>query len=103
MGADMDKSRRTFLAFAAVTPFAVLASGRALAADSSCYNPAALPSAQKSMRDSLEFKGVSNDPKRHCSLCAFYKETAPGCGTCELLTGGPVSANSVCDSWAAKG
>lgn len=98
----MDETRRKFLAFAAATPFAVLAGSRALAADASCYNPAALPSSQKSMRESLEFREVTADPKKHCSLCAFYTATAEGCGTCQLLSG-PVTANSYCSSWAAKG
>lgn len=98
----MDKNRRIFLGLAAAAPFAAISAGRALAADAACYNPEALPSAQKSLRTSLEFVEVTADPKKHCSLCAFYTETAPGCGNCQLLSG-PVTANSFCSSWAAKG
>jgi len=97
----MTADRRSFLGLAAAVPFAALAA-RAAAADAPCFDPAALPAAQLGMRKGLGFMAVSNDPTKHCSLCAFFKATQPGCGTCQLLSGGPVGAGSLCASFAAK-
>ncbi|MEO7247654.1 MAG: hypothetical protein ABIW31_04300 [Novosphingobium sp.] len=66
-----------------------------------CYDPAALPLSQKGMRKSLQFVAVSTDPAKRCGLCAFFKASGAGCGTCQILNG-PVAAESACDSFAAK-
>ncbi|MFC4595740.1 high-potential iron-sulfur protein [Sphingobium tyrosinilyticum] len=71
------------------------------AAAAACFDAAKLPDA--GIRRSLNFKPVSPDPKKSCSGCAFFVNGAQGdCGKCAIFNGGPVSAQSVCDSWAAK-
>lgn len=66
-----------------------------------CFDPARLPNA--GMRRSLNFQAVSGDPKKSCAGCAFFTRAASGdCGKCGIF-GGPVSVQSVCDSWAKKG
>ena len=105
----MTPSRRHFLALVAGTPLALFATGRARAEASSangapiCYDPAALPFGQKNQRRSLGYVEVSADPKKHCGTCAFFTAaTQGGCGTCQLLGGGPVRADALCNSFAAK-
>lgn len=67
-----------------------------------CFDPAKLSNA--GMRRSLNFQPVSGDPKKKCAGCAFFIKAAAGdCGKCAIFSGGPVSAQSVCDSWASKG
>lgn len=67
-----------------------------------CFDPNKLPNA--GLRKSLNFKAVSSDSKKNCAACAFFTATSnqSECGKCVLFAGGPVSRNSVCDSWAAK-
>ncbi|WP_395395547.1 high-potential iron-sulfur protein [Novosphingobium sp. BL-8A] len=67
-----------------------------------CYDPAALPFTQKSRRRALGYVDASPDATRHCSLCAFFTAAAAGCGTCQMLTGGPVNAGALCNSFAPK-
>ena len=98
----MIPNRRKFLTLAAAAPFAALSAARAMAEAPACFNPEGLPMAQKSMRRSLGFVANSPDPNKRCDHCAFYKASAAGCGTCQLLSGGPVGAGSVCASFAAK-
>ena len=100
----MTGSRRNFLALAAGAPLALFAAGRTRAADApACYDPAALPFSQKNRRRSLGYVEVSADPGKHCGACAFFTAaTQGGCGTCQLLGGGPVRADAVCNSFAAK-
>ena len=96
-------SRRGFLAAAGLLPLAGLAMPSAHAADSAvCYDPAMLPRAQKSLRRSLGYEEKSTDPKRQCSLCAFYTAKQGNCGTCQMLSGGPVNGGAVCTSFAPK-
>lgn len=97
----MTTDRRRFLGLAASAPLVVIAT-RAMAADAPCFDPAALPASQQGMRKGLGFMAVSNDPAKHCSLCTFFKASQPGCGTCQLLSGGAVGAGSLCASFAAK-
>lgn len=99
----MDKSRRGFLALAGLAPLALAAAPRARAAGSAaCYDPNALSLSQKSRRRSLEYVEASADPARTCGLCAFFVAGQGSCGTCQLLTGGPVQAGAVCSSFAPK-
>lgn len=68
-----------------------------------CFDPQALPASDRSLRRTLKFQEVSRDPRRTCGLCAFFTAAQPSsCGKCAMLSGGPVSAMSVCDSWAPK-
>lgn len=97
----MTQSRRKFLTIAGLAGGATLLSGAALA-QAACYAPEALPFSQKSRRRSLGYVDASDDAKRHCGLCAFFKaDAAAGCGTCGLLNG-PVNAGGLCTSFAAK-
>lgn len=104
----VDGERRSLFALAAVAPLVLLglgarAAGAAAPAPApACYDPNALPAAQKSMRRTLNFKAESTDPKKKCGLCSFYKPPTANCGKCDLLTGGAVAAASVCDSFAPR-
>ena len=96
--------RRRLCALATAAPLLLLGLGStATAAETACFNPQALPASQKRMRATLGFKPLSPDPKRKCGSCTFFAPSGGGCGKCALLSGGPVAAASVCDSWAAKG
>ncbi len=101
----LTSNRRTFLGLAGATPLALfgLASAVRGADSTACYNPEMLPASQKSMRKALGFTEVSADPAKSCSGCAFFTGATNGCGKCQLLSGGPVSATSLCRSWAKKG
>lgn len=96
----MAVSRRHLLGLIAATPISIGGAHAQLA--TACFDPAALPAAQANMRKTLGFKDVSPDPAKHCSVCVFFNGTRAGCGTCVLLSGGPTSANSVCNSFGRK-
>jgi len=98
----METSRRDILALAGIAPLMLLA-GRAAAADTVCYDPASLSLTQKNLRRSVAFVEVSTDPKRHCGLCAFFTAGKSNCGTCQIMSGSPVTAGGVCTSFAPKG
>lgn len=98
----MPDSRRNFLAMAAIVPVAIFAAGSARAVDAACYNPSALPLSQKNRRRSIGFEETSTNPKERCELCAFYTATKGDCGTCQMLSGGPVNAKGLCRSFAQK-
>ena len=96
-------ARRRFLALAAAgAPLAMLGLSGARAQTQACYDPAALPLSQKSQRRSLGYVEASPDPAKHCSACAFFTATTPGCGKCQLLNG-PVNGGGVCSSFAPRG
>lgn len=97
----MEGSRRWFVAAVAVAPFA-LAGGRSRA-EPVCYDPAKLSLSQRSTRRSLNYLEEAPDKTKRCGLCAFYSESAPGCGKCTMLSGYAVRADAVCDSFAPKG
>lgn len=100
-------TRRAFLAAAVAAPVAAAFAASALRAQTAspapaCFDPAALPARDRNMRRAVSFQAVSPDPKKHCSLCTFFKPVGSDCGSCQLLNGGVVNAISVCDSWAPK-
>jgi hypothetical protein len=97
----MNPSRRKFLAVAGAAPLVLFASG-AVRAQTACFDPAALPLAQKNRRRGLGYVEPSPDPKKHCGRCAFFAAAKTGCGTCQMLGGGPVSVVGVCNSYAPK-
>lgn len=76
--------------------------GMARAAEALCQDPATLPLSQRTRRRSLGYVEPAADPARRCGLCAFFTGTTEGCGTCQMLTGGTVSAWGVCTSFATK-
>ena len=97
----MSAPRRTALGLFAFAPLAITWFPAA-AENAACFDPASLPLSQKSRRRAVDYMDQSNDPARHCGLCAFFAGTAAGCGTCQLLGGGPVSAGGLCSSFAAR-
>ena len=99
----MNHSRRRVLQAAAAAPV-ILLGGTVLAASSAaCFDLDSMPAGDKSLRTSLGFKAQSTDSNKRCGTCAFFTPSAGDCGKCTLLSGGPVSLTSVCDSWAGKG
>lgn len=92
-------TRRGLLGLALAAPAAAYAA-RAAAATGACVDLDALPSSQKSLRQSLNFKLVSDDSRR-CGGCAFFTATEADCGKCQIFNG-PVPAQGRCDSWAAR-
>lgn len=66
-----------------------------------CVDDAALTSSERSLRASLQYTDVTNDPSRRCDGCAFFKSDSASCGHCEMLSG-IVSASGHCTSWSAK-
>lgn len=99
----MEKSRRNFVGLLALAPISIFSVGRALAADSACYDPQTLPLNQKNRRRSIGYVSASPDAKRQCSLCAFFTAGQGACGSCQMLSGGAVEAGGVCNSFAPKG
>ena len=99
----MDKNRRNILGLLATAPFAVFAA-RAGAAEppKACFDPVTLPLSQKNRRRSLGYADPAVQPARRCGGCAFFTAAATGCGTCQLLSAGPVSATASCTSFAPK-
>lgn len=95
----MNRSRREFVGLAALSPLVVLGARGALAA---CFDPAALPLSQRNRRRALGYINPSPQSQRRCGLCNFFTAGATGCGTCQLLSGGPVEAGAVCNSFAPK-
>jgi hypothetical protein len=94
-------SRRLLLGALAAAPFAALRAEDG-ATQPACYDPAALPGRERSMRRSLGFKEVSDSPEKRCGSCAFFTAKQGDCGTCELLAGGQTTAKGICNSWALK-
>lgn len=92
-------SRRRLMALAVAAPALGLASRAA--AEGACVDLDALPSGQRSMRQALNFKLVSDDPARRCGGCAFYAAAEGDCGKCQIFSG-PVPAAGRCDSWAPR-
>jgi High potential iron-sulfur protein len=100
----MKTSRRNMLRASAAAPLLLLGlATSARAADAvACFDLDSMPSSQKNLRKSLGFKPQSTDPKKHCGICNFFTPSEGDCGKCTLLSGGPVSTGSVCNSWVAK-
>jgi len=94
----MSFERRTFLALAGSVPLLLM--GNTPPQTNACYDPSALPLSQRSRRRSLGYLDVSSDPAKRCAGCSFFKNSAQGCGTCQMLSGGPVNAGAVCNSFA---
>ena len=98
----MKNSRRDFLGLIGVAPMLLFA-GRAAAAETACYSAASLTMTQKNLRRSVDFSEASPDPKRRCGLCAFFTAAKGNCGSCQIMSGSPVTALGVCTSFAPKG
>lgn len=99
----MDRTRRNFLGAAGLAALGLM-SGAAGAQPpaAACFDPSALSLSQKNQRRSLSYADPSPDPNRRCGLCAFFTAGEGQCGTCQILSGGPVEADAVCSSFAAR-
>lgn len=100
----METSRRNFLGLAAVAVPLAMLTERETAAQAAgvCADPATLPLSQKKTRRALGYVEPSTDAVMRCGHCAFFAAASAGCGTCQMLSGGPVSAGGVCTSFTAK-
>ncbi len=94
-------SRRSAIGHLVLLPLGLALAARASASEV-CFDPDALPASQRSFRKSLGFELKASDPSRACIGCAFYTASSETCGTCRLLSGGPVEPTSTCRSFAAK-
>lgn len=97
----MSESRRRFLALAGLAPVALLSTRQAFA-QTACYDLSKLPLSQKSLRRSMNFVDPSPDAAKRCGTCAFFMATQGGCGTCQILSGGPTAQTAYCTSYAPK-
>jgi High potential iron-sulfur protein len=101
----VDTNRRRLLAIAGIAPLMFAWRNPAFAADQiACHDPATLPLAQKRQRRAIGYVEPSADPRKRCGGCAFFTPVAKasGCGSCQLLSGGPVVATALCSSFAPK-
>jgi High potential iron-sulfur protein len=100
----MTTTRRNFLGQTGILVGLACAvrGGGAVAADAACVDPATLPLSQRNRRRAIGYVEASTDPKKRCGICAFFKASSSGCGTCQLLSGGTVNSNGVCTSFAPK-
>ncbi|HEY4366673.1 MAG TPA: high-potential iron-sulfur protein [Steroidobacteraceae bacterium] len=69
-----------------------------------CADPSAMTDAEHSTRTSLGYAEKSPNPAQTCAGCAFFHAAAEGgdCGTCDMMSGGPVNSHGHCNSWSAK-
>lgn len=99
----MNRTRRHFIGAVSLAAVGFMAGGaRAQAPAASCFDPATLSLSQKTRRRSLSYTSPAPDPKRRCGLCAFFTAGEGECGTCQILSGGPVDAGAVCTSFAPR-
>jgi High potential iron-sulfur protein len=96
-------SRRDTLSALGLTALALPGLARAADPTSVCADPAKLTLAQRSQRRSIGYAEPSTDSTKRCGLCAFFTASAEGCGTCQLMSGSPVSGTGLCRSFAPKG
>lgn len=99
--------RRTFLTRVALAGIGLAAaatagSGVARAAGAPCFDPAALSLSQRNRRRALGYVDASTEAGKHCGGCAFFTGDAKACGTCQILSGGPVSGAGLCSSFAPR-
>lgn len=104
----MDHSRRDFISIASITGLAALitataARAQAPAATAGCVAPKNLSLSQKNRRRSIGYMDMSDDPAKQCSKCSFFTASQSGCGSCVMLSGGPVSASGLCSSYSPRG
>lgn len=100
----MTEGRRKFLAIAGLAPVAALLGARQVfaQAQSACYNMSTMSLAQKNMRRSVGFVDPAPDASKKCGTCAFFVAAQNGCGSCQILSGGPTSQSAFCTSFAPK-
>jgi hypothetical protein len=91
----------------AVAAFCILGAASMKAGASggeSCADPSKLRSAEKSLRESLEYTPESSDSRAVCDSCAFFEPSGDDtqCGKCAIVNG-VVDATGHCVSWSPKG
>ena len=97
----MNETRRRFIALAGLAPIAALGARQAFAqAKPACYDLNALPFSQKNMRRAVGFVDPAPSPDKRCGVCAFFVPTKGGCGSCQILSGGPTAQSAYCTSFA---
>jgi hypothetical protein len=79
-------------------------SGSSAASAKACADPSALSDSEINIRASLGYVEKSPNPQQVCAGCAFFHAGAQSsdCGTCDMMSGGPVNAQGHCNSWNAK-
>ena len=64
-----------------------------------CADPNVLSQGELSLRESLQYVEVYEDPDQVCGKCLFFSPTEnPLCGNCQILNG-PANRNGHCTSW----
>lgn len=96
----MKISRRDMMRLCAVTPLTIVTVAEAVAAAPASSSGMAL--SQMNRRSALGYIEMSKDSARRCGLRTFFTSAEGGCGVCQLLSGGPVSASAVCSSYVAR-
>jgi len=78
--------------------------GGGAASATACADPATLSDAEMSTRTSLAYTEKSPNPQQVCAGCSFFHAGAGSadCGTCDMMSGGPVNPQGHCNSWNAK-
>lgn len=68
-----------------------------------CTDLSGVPEAEVTMRNSLQYRDVSDQEGKHCENCNLFQAPAESgqCGTCTLNLG-PVSPQGYCNSWVEK-
>lgn len=99
----MNETRRRSIALAGLAPIAALGARQAFAqAKPVCYDLSTMSLSQKNMRRSVGFVDPAPDPAKRCGVCAFFAATQGGCGSCQILSGGPTAQTAFCSSFAPK-
>ena len=99
----MNQTRRRFIAIAGLAPVALVGAREVFAqAKPACFDPGSLPLAQKNMRRSVGYVDPAPEATKRCGVCAFFVAKQNGCGTCQILSGGPVAQSAYCLSFAPK-
>jgi High potential iron-sulfur protein len=98
----MDLSRRNLIGSGGALLIALAVGEAATAAGPACPSVNSLPFSQRNQRRSLGYLDSSPDAKKRCGGCAFFTGTQVGCGKCQMLGGGMVSADATCNSFAPK-
>jgi hypothetical protein len=99
----MNETRRRFIALAGLAPVAILGARQAFAqAKPVCYDMSSMSMAQKNMRRAVGFVDPAPDAAKRCGTCAFFVAKQDGCGSCQILSGGPTAQSAFCTSFAPK-
>ncbi len=77
-------------------------SAGASAASGGCNDLTGLTDQEISVRTTLQYVEVTENPDQNCLNCNFYsQEEGASCGACTLMKG-PIAPNGWCASWVVK-